>query len=97
VPLKLLVSSSSGPAIHIDVQSLARLNELETIMRSLATGRSQRVLLSELADTRWVPPPREVVLTSAEATPDTRFEEHGEQLICKWTDSTEGRLESADC
>jgi hypothetical protein len=41
-----LTSRSLGPTIHIDVQSLTRLNQLEAIMRKLASSEAQQVLLS---------------------------------------------------
>jgi hypothetical protein len=50
VVLESYVSSSEGPTIHIDVQGLARLNELEALMQNLASGKLQRVLLSHIAD-----------------------------------------------
>ncbi|MGC1650527.1 MAG: hypothetical protein WA741_32290 [Candidatus Sulfotelmatobacter sp.] len=53
VVLESYVSSSEGPTIRIDVQSLARLNELEALLRSLASGKFQRVLLSHIVDAHW--------------------------------------------
>jgi hypothetical protein len=49
VVLESYVSSSEGQTIHIDVQSLARLNELEALIQNLASGKLQRVLLSRIA------------------------------------------------
>lgn len=89
-------SPSLGPTIRIDIQSLVRLNELERLLRNLADGRSQQVQLSEMSDTLWLPPLKGVVLTVAEATPQTKYEKSGDQVTCNWTDSTEGWLESAD-
>ena len=86
----------AGPTIHIDVQSLARLNELEALARNLASGASQQVLLSHLADVQWVPPLKEVVLAVSERGSNVRKERRDERLICKWTASAEGWLESAE-
>ncbi len=96
--LENYVSSSEGPTIHVDVQSVARLTELEAIMRNLGSGRSPRVRLSDLADTHWVDPLIDVVLSVAPrwATPRIRYEKHGAQLICDWADSLEGWMDSAD-
>ncbi len=98
VVLESYVSSPEGSTIRVDVQTLARLNELETIMRNLASGRSSRVLLSQLEDAHWVFPLTDVVLTVGPkwATPRISYAKHGEQLLCEWTDSLEGWLDSAD-
>ena len=98
IVLESYLSSSEGPTIHVDVQSVGRLTELEAIMRSLGGGMSPEVRLSALADTHWVAPLIDVVLSvgSAWATPRIRYDEHGEQLVCKWTDSLEGWIDSAD-
>jgi hypothetical protein len=85
VVLESYVSSSEGPTIHIDVQSLARLNELEALIQNLASGRLQRVLLSHIADAHWVPPLEEVVLTVSERDSNVSNENRGERLVCKWT------------
>jgi hypothetical protein len=98
VVLESYVSSSEGPTIRVDVQTGARLDELETIMRNLASGGSSRVLLSQLGDTHWVYPLKDVVLAVGPkwATPRISYVKHGEQLLCEWTDSPEGWLDSAD-
>jgi hypothetical protein len=89
---------SLGPTIHIDVQSRTRLNELEAIMRKLAGSELQQVAISALKDTHWVPPLANIVLTVGPSwgTPRVRYEKRGEQVACKWTNSTEGWLDSAD-
>jgi hypothetical protein len=91
-------SRSLGPTIRIDVQSLTRLNELESIMRKLGSSESQQVLLSELGETHWVPPLADVVLivVPSWATPRIRHEERGKELTCQWTNSIEGWSDSAD-
>jgi hypothetical protein len=83
VVLESYVSSSEGPIIRVDVQTVARLNELETIMRNLAAGRTSRVLLSQLGDTHWVYPLTDVVLTVGpkSATPRITYVKQGEQLL----------------
>jgi len=91
-----LVSQSLGPTVHIDVQSIARLKELHAIMLRLAGGASTQVFLSQIGDSHWIPPLVEVVLSTSGRRPQTKYEHRGEQLICKWTDSTEGWLESAE-
>ncbi len=98
VVLESYVSSSEGATIRVDVQTAARLNELETIMRNLASGRSSRALLSQLGDTHWVYPLTDVVMTVGPrwATPRISYVKRGEQLLCEWTDSLEGWLDSAD-
>ena len=96
VVLESYVSSSEGPTIHVDVQSLARLNELEALMQNLASGKLWRVLLSHIADAHWVPPLEEVVLTVSERDSNVSNEHRGERLVCKWTESAEGWLESAE-
>jgi hypothetical protein len=85
-----------GPTIHIDVQNLARLNELEALTRNLASGKLQQVLLSRLADAHLVPPLEEVVLAISERGSNVTNERRGGRLVCKWTESAEGWLESAD-
>lgn len=87
---------SDGPTIHIDVQSLTRLNELEELTRNLASGKLHQVQLSHLADAHWVPPLEEVVLVISEGASNVRNESRGERLVCKWTDSADGWLESAE-
>jgi hypothetical protein len=96
VVLESYVSSSEGPTIHIDVQGLARLNELEALMQNLASGKLQRVLLSHIADAHWVPPLEEVVLNVSEKDSSVSNENRGDRLVCKWTESAEGWLESAE-
>ena len=92
------LSKSDGPMLRVDIQSAARLHELETVMRTLAAGKTQRVPLSQLADTHWVPPLVDIVLNVGPswATPRIRYEERGEKLACIWTNSIEGWLDSAD-
>jgi hypothetical protein len=96
VLLESYVSSSEGPTIRIDVQSLARLNELEALLQTLASGKSQRVLLSHIVDAHWVYPLEDVELTVSERNSNLSYEHHGERLVCKWTESAEGWLESAE-
>ena len=96
VVLESYLSSSERPTIHIDVQSLARLNELEALVQNLASGKLQRVLLSHIADALWVPPLGEVELTVSERDSNVSYENRGEHLVCKWIESTEGWLESAE-
>jgi hypothetical protein len=92
VVLESYVSSSEGPTIRVDMQTVTRLNKLETIMRNLGSGRSSRVLLSQLGDTHWVYPLTGVVLTIGPkwATPQISYDKHREQLLCEWIDSLEG-------
>ena len=84
------VTSGNDATIHIDVQSEARLNELETIARKLSTGEVQTVRLSELLDAHWVPPLAEVVLKVSARSTDVRNRGRGEQVICEWADSLDG-------
>ena len=65
-------------------------------MRDLAAGRSQTVRLSQLTDTHWVLPLEDIVMTVGGRIPDTKYEHRGEKLICLWSDSIEGWLESAE-
>lgn len=88
--------ASDRPTIHIDVQDLARLNELESAMRSLASGNSQSVELSQLKDAHWVAPLKEILLIASEQGADIKNEDRGERLVCMWTESIEGWLESAE-
>jgi hypothetical protein len=39
---------------------------------------------------------QQVVLTVSERDSNVSNEHHGERLVCKWTESTEGFLESAE-
>jgi hypothetical protein len=96
VVLESYTSSSEGPTIRIDVQSLARLNELEALIQNLANGKSQRVLLSHIPAAHWVPPLEEIVLTVSEKDSNVSNENRGERLVCKWAESAEGWLESAE-
>src|ERR1700723_2806681 len=91
-------SKSQGRTFRIDIQSPARLHELETIMRALAAGKSHRVTLSQLGDAHWVPPLADIVLQVGPswATPRIRYEERGEKLACNWTNSIEGWQDSAE-
>jgi|GEM_PF-5385224 len=96
IVLDSYVSSTDGPTIHIDVHSLSRLNELEATMRDLASGKLQRVALSQFEDTHWVPPLREIVLSLSTGEANVVNEQRGEQLVCTWMESAEGWLESAE-
>jgi len=84
VVLESYGSSAKEPTIRIDIQSLARLIELEALMQNLASGNLQQVLLSNIEDAHWVPPLQEVVLTVSEKDSNVSNDHHGEHLVCKW-------------
>lgn len=90
------LSSRNDATVHIDVQSEARLNELEAIARKLSTGEVKTVHLSEIEDAQWVPPLADVVLTISARSSDVRNRRRGEQVICEWAESVEGWLESTE-
>jgi len=90
------VSSRNDASVHIDVQSEARLNGLEAIVRKLSTGEVKTVHLSDLEDAHWVPPLADVVLTVSARSSDVRNRRRGEQVICEWTESVQGWLESTE-
>jgi hypothetical protein len=94
--LESYISSTDGPSIRIDVQSLSRLNELEATMRNLGTGKLHRAAFSDLEDAYWVSPLREIVLTVSRGEAYVINENRGEQLVCTWKESSEGWLESAE-
>jgi|SRR5215471_21283169 len=90
------VSSRNDVTVHVDVQSEVRLTELEAIARKLSTGEVKTVHLSDLEDTHWVPPLADIVLTVSARSSDVRNRRGGEQVICEWTESVEGWLESTE-
>jgi hypothetical protein len=73
-------SPTDGPTIYIDVQSLARLNEIEALMRDLAAGKSKCFAVSELTDTYWVPPIREISLSISKSELLVTAQQNGEEL-----------------
>lgn len=89
-------SPTDGPTIYIDVQSLARLNELEALMRSLESGRSKSFAFSELTETYWVPPIREILLSVSKSELLTRAKKNGAEIVCHWSGTVEDWLDSAD-
>ena len=89
-------SPTDGATIYIDVQSLARLNEIEDLMRDLAFGKSKCFALSELAETYWVPPIREILLSISKYALLVTTEQDGAALICHWSGTAEDWLDSAD-
>lgn len=90
------VSSRNDATVHIDVQSEARLNELEAIARKLSTGEVKTVHLSDLEDAHWAPPLADVVLTVSARSSEVRNRVSGEQVICEWAESVEGWLKSTE-
>lgn len=54
------------------------------------------VRLFELRDAEWVSPLADIVLMTSTRDSDTRTLLRDEQLVCEWTESTEGWLESAE-
>jgi hypothetical protein len=90
------VSSHDDAMVHIDVQSEARLREFEAITRRLSTGELKTVRLSEVSDTRWISPLMDVVLTVSTRNPNIYTRPCDGQIVCEWTESTEGWLESAE-
>jgi hypothetical protein len=90
------VVSGDDATVHIDVQSDARLSELEAITQKLSTGEVKTIHLSEMEDAHWVPPLADVVLTVSARNPDSRNRRLGEQVLCEWTESVEGWLESTE-
>ena len=89
-------SSTDGPTIYIDIQSLARLNEIEVLMRDLASGKSKCFALSELTDMYWVPPIREILLSISKAELLVTTKQDGDKLVCHWSGNAEDWLDSAD-
>jgi hypothetical protein len=89
-------SPTDGPTIYIDVQSLARLNEIEALMRDLAAGKSTYFAFSELTDTYWVPPIREILLSISKSELLVSTEQDGADLVCHWSGTAEDWLDSAD-
>ena len=89
-------SPTDGPTIYIDIQSLARLNEIEALMRDLASGKSKRFALSELTDMYWVPPIRQIVLSISKSGLLVTTKQEGDNLVCHWSGNTEDWLDSAD-
>jgi hypothetical protein len=89
-------NSAEGPTIRIDIQSASRLNEMGVVFRKLANGELHEVALSELADVRWVPPLREVLLTVSGRGGIVVSGSSNDGLVCKWAESREGWLESAE-
>ena len=90
------VVSGDDVTVHIDVQNEARLSELEAITRKLSTGEVESIHLSEMEDTHWVPPLADVVLTVSARSPDSRNRRLGEQVVCQWTETVEGWMESTE-
>ena len=90
------VVSGDDVTVYIDVQSEARLSELGAITRKLSTGEVKSAHFSEMKDTHWVPPLADVVLTVSARSSDSRNRLLGEQVVCQWTETVEGWLESAE-
>lgn len=89
-------SPTDGPTIYIDIQRLARLNEIEALMRDLAAGKSKGFAFSELTDTYWVPPIREILLSISKTELLIATEQDGAELVCHWSGTAEDWLDSAD-
>ena len=89
-------SQTDGATIYIDFQSLARLNEIEALMRDLASGKSNCFALSELAGTYWLPPIREILLSISKSGLLVSTEQDGADLVCHWSGTAEDWLDSAD-
>jgi hypothetical protein len=90
------VCRGNDERVHIDVQSEARLNELEALTRKLSTGEVKTIHLSEIEGAHWVPPLADVVLTVSARGSDVRNRRRGERLVCEWRESLEGWLESTE-
>jgi len=90
------VCSHDDLRVHVDVQSEARLVELEAITRRLSTGELKTIRLSELRETHWVSPLAEVVLAVSARGSDVRNRQRGSQMFCEWSESKNGWLESAE-
>lgn len=90
------VVSGDDATVHIDIQSEARLSELEAITRKLSTGEVKTVHLSEMEEAQWVPPLADVVLTVSARSSDSRNRRLGERVVCQWTETVEGWLESTE-
>jgi hypothetical protein len=72
------VSSRNDVTVHIDVQSEARLNELEAITRKLSTGELKTIQLSAIDDAYWVSPLADVALMVSVRGSDVRTRRRGE-------------------
>jgi hypothetical protein len=89
-------SPTDGFTIYIDVQSPTRLNEIEGLMRDLAAGRLKSFAISELMDTHWIPPLREILLSVSTAELLVTAERRKPELVCNWSGTAEDWLDSAD-
>jgi hypothetical protein len=89
-------SPTEGFTIYIDVQSPTRLNEIEGLMRDLAAGKSRSFAFSELTDTHWIPPLREILLSISTAELLVTAERRKPELVCHWSGTAEDWLDSAD-
>jgi hypothetical protein len=90
------VASGDDATVHLDFQSEPRLSELEAITRKLSSGEIKILHLSEMEDAHWVPPLTDVVLTVSTRSSDSRNRRLGEQVVCEWTETVEGWLESTE-
>jgi hypothetical protein len=90
------VRRGNDETVHIDVQSEARLHELEALTRKLSTGEVKTIHLSEIEGAHWVPPLADVLLTASERGSDVCVRHRGERLVCEWRESLEGWLESTE-
>lgn len=89
-------SPTDGPTIYIDVQSPFRLNELEALMRNLANGKSKGFAFSELTDTYWVSPIRDILLSVSSSELLITAEKKGGEVVCHWSGTIDDWLDSAD-
>jgi hypothetical protein len=89
-------NSAEGPTIRIDIQNESRLSELEFVFRKLANGELHQAALSALPDVHWVQPLREVLLAVSGRSGIVVSGSSKAGLVCNWTESPEGWLESAE-
>ncbi len=87
---------TDGFTVYIDVQSPIRLNQIEALMRELAVGGLKCFAFSEIKDTHWVPPIREILLSVSTSELLVTAERRDTELVCHWSGTTEDWLDSAD-
>jgi len=62
----------------------------------LSVGELKTIQLSTIDDAYWVSPLTDVALMVSVRGSNVRTRRRGEQLVCEWTESVEGWLESAE-
>jgi hypothetical protein len=65
-------------------------------MRDLAAAKLECFAFSELTDTHWIPPLREISLSVSRAELLVTAERSNAGLVCHWSGTTEDWLDSAD-